>query len=205
MKINSLIISLILMAGCTSAEDTETTKTPMDIENLETGTLAGGCFWCIEAAFEGLDGVYEATSGYTGGDEVNPTYEEVTSKSTGHYEAVQISYDPSIITYSEILDFYWKQIDPTDDEGQFVDRGPQYRTAIFYHDETQKAMAKESREALDSSGDLDGPVVTDILPATVFYPAEEYHQDYYKKRTVQYQVYKKGSGRESRLGELWDK
>lgn len=159
-------------------------------------TFAGGCFWCIESAFDKADGVVEAVSGYTGGHVENPTYEEVSSGETGHLEAVEVTYDPDKISYPEILQIFWEQIDPMDGGGQFVDRGSQYRSAIFYHNEEQKRMAEESRKALDESGRFDKPIATEIRKAETFYKAEEYHQDYYKKSAQRYEFYRSRSGRE---------
>jgi peptide methionine sulfoxide reductase msrA/msrB len=168
-------------------------------------TFAGGCFWCTEADFEKVLGVVKAVSGYTGGHEENPSYKEVSSGKTGHLEAVQVHYDPSKITYQELADFFWRTIDPTDPGGQFVDRGPQYRSAIFYHDEAQKRLAEESKEALGKSGRFDKPIVTEILPLNTFYEAEEYHQDYYKRHRLRYKYYRNGSGRDLFLKRVWGK
>jgi peptide methionine sulfoxide reductase msrA/msrB len=177
----------------------------MEKEILDKATFAGGCFWCIESAFDGLEGVKEAVSGYTGGKIKNPTYSEVCSGKTGHYEAVQVTFDSTKIKYKDLLDTFWRQIDPTDPTGQFADKGFQYKTAIFYHSEEQKRIAEESKKALEKSGKFDKPVVTEIKEATEFYPAEDYHQDYYKKCPVRYQNYKVGSGRESFLQRIWEK
>jgi len=171
----------------------------------ETATLAGGCFWCLEPPFEKLDGVIKVEAGYTGGHKKNPTYKEVTTGKTGHAEAVRIIFDPAKITYAELLEVFWKQIDPTDPGGQFSDQGSQYRTAIFYHSEAQKRLAEESRETLTKSGRFDKPIVTEITPASEFYRAEEYHQDFYKKNSFQYKLYRQGSGRESFLTRIWKK
>jgi peptide methionine sulfoxide reductase msrA/msrB len=173
--------------------------------NWQKATFAGGCFWCTEADFEKLPGVVRVVSGYTGGHKENPSYAEVSSGMTGHVEAVQVHYDPSKITYRELLDFFWKHIDPTDGGGQFVDRGSQYRSAIFYHDEEQKQLAEKSKEALEKSGKFSKPIVTEIIKFTKFYEAEEYHQDYYKKSSVKYNLYRYGSGRDQFLKEAWDK
>jgi peptide methionine sulfoxide reductase msrA/msrB len=159
-------------------------------------TFAGGCFWCIEAAFDKTNGVKEAISGYTGGHKENPTYEEVSTGKTGHLEAVQVIYDPSRISYETLLDIFWQQIDPTDSTGQFVDKGSQYRTAIFYHNDEQRRIAEESKRSLESSGRYDRPIVTEIRPAVTFYRAEEYHQDYYRKDESRYEFYRSRSGRE---------
>lgn len=158
----------------------------------------------MESAFEGLAGVKEAVSGYTGGEKEKPTYEEVSSSTTGHFEGIEIHYDPKKITYSELLDFYWKQIDPTDADGQFADKGPQYRTAIIYQNEEEKKIAEESKMLLEKSGKFSMPIATLILPFKNFFPAEEYHQDYYKKSALHYKLYVRGSGREKKLKEIWE-
>jgi len=170
---------------------------------LETATFAGGCFWCMESPFEELEGVKEVVSGYTGGFKENPTYEEVCSGDTGHAEAVQIQFDPSKTTYSELLEVFWKQIDPTDRTGQFADRGSQYRTAIFYHSGKQKRLAEESKKKIDASGRFDRPVVTEIVKASAFYPAEDYHQNYCSKNPVRYRLYRSNSGRDRFLEGTW--
>ena len=165
-------------------------------EGTAVATFAGGCFWCMEPPFEKVDGVAKVLSGYAGGDEDNPTYEDVSYGRTGHLESIQVSYDPKRVDYAKLLDVFWRQIDPTDDGGQFVDRGKQYRTAIFYHDEEQKKLAEVSKAALARSGRFDRPIVTEIRPAGRFWPAEEYHQDFYKKSPVRYKSYRAGSGRD---------
>ncbi|MFH1404159.1 MAG: peptide-methionine (S)-S-oxide reductase MsrA [Candidatus Altiarchaeota archaeon] len=170
---------------------------------LEVATFAGGCFWCMEAGFEPLEGVVEAVSGYTGGRDDDPTYDEVSTGSTGHLEAVQVYYDPEKISYRELVEEYWKNIDPTDAGGQFADRGSQYETAIFYHNEEQKRIADESKKMLQESGKYDSPIATKVIKFERFYTAEEYHQDYYKKNNVHYSAYKKGSGREGYIKRLW--
>ena len=172
---------------------------------LEKATFAGGCFWCMTPPFEKLDGVKEVISGYTGGHTVNPTYEDVTSETTGHRESVEIAYDPSKITYEKLLDVFWRQINPTDAGGQFVDRGPSYTSAIFYHSEEQKRLAEESKKKLAGSGRFDKPIVTEILPAGAFYRAEEYHQDYWKKNPIRYKFYRYNSGRDQYLAKVWGK
>lgn len=166
-------------------------------------TFAGGCFWCLESDLARLEGVLEAVSGYTGGHTENPAYEQVTTGLTGHFEAVRVSFDPGLISYNQILDAFWKSIDPTDPGGQFADRGSQYRTAILYHDEEQRVAAEESRKALEISGKFKGPVATLILPADVFYPAEDYHQKYYEKNKEHYRRYRVLSGRQDFLEKLW--
>jgi peptide methionine sulfoxide reductase msrA/msrB len=171
--------------------------------NLEKATFAGGCFWCMETPFEKLAGVKEVISGYTGGKKENPTYEEVSAGTTGHVESIQVIYDPSKITYAKLLDVFWRQINPTDAGGQFADRGSQYRSIIFYQNDEQKKLAEKSKEELQKSGRFQKPIVTEILPASRFYPAEEYHQDYYKKNPVNYKRYRYGSGREQFLENTW--
>lgn len=170
---------------------------------VEIATLAGGCFWCIEAPFESIDGVLKVVSGYSGGAVENPTYEQVTSGTTGHKEAVQVYFDPELISYSEILDVFWKQLDPTDAGGSFYDRGSQYESGIFYHNNKQKQVAEKSKNDLEKSGIFDKPIVTKIEKFVNFYPAEEYHQDYAEKNPLHYSNYKKGSGRESFIKAVW--
>jgi peptide methionine sulfoxide reductase msrA/msrB len=172
---------------------------------LQKATFAGGCFWCTEADFEKLPGVVKVISGYTGGNKENPTYEEVSSGRTGHLEAVQVYYDPTRITYEELLKYFWRHVDPTDAGGQFVDRGPQYRSAIFYHDEEQKQSAEKSKEALGKSGRFNKPIVTEILKFSKFYEAEDYHQDYYKTHPLKYKFYRYRSGRDQFLEKVWGK
>jgi peptide methionine sulfoxide reductase msrA/msrB len=169
----------------------------------EVAILAGGCFWCTEGAFDGLPGVLEATSGYTGGDKPNPTYEEVSAGGTGHFESIEVRFDPSKISYAEILNVFWRQIDPTDSGGQFADRGSQYRAAIFVRDDEQRRIAEASKAALEAKHWFDKPIVTMILPAGPFYRAEEYHQDYHAKNQVQYKAYKWGSGRGPYIERVW--
>ncbi len=181
------------------------TEMPKEEMNLRKATFAGGCFWCTESDFEKLPGVVKVISGYTGGNKENPTYAEVSSGTTGHVEAVQVYYDPSKITYEELLDYFWKHIDPTDTGGQFVDRGAQYRSVIFYHDEDQKRSAEKSKEALGKSGKFNKPIATEILKFTKFYEAEDYHQDYYKTHSLKYKFYRYGSGRDQFLEKTWGK
>ncbi|MEH7522893.1 peptide-methionine (S)-S-oxide reductase MsrA [Bacillus sp. JJ1503] len=172
-------------------------------EKLELATFAGGCFWCMVSPFDEQPGIREVISGYTGGHKENPTYEEVCSDTTGHYEAVQITFDPAIFPYKKLLDLFWQQIDPTDEGGQFNDRGLSYRTAIFYHNEEQRDMAEASRKELAESGRFQKPIATGILPASRFYNAEDKHQDYYKKNPLHYNLYKEGSGRARFIRENW--
>ena len=171
--------------------------------NYKTATFAGGCFWCVESDFEKVDGVIEAISGYAGGEEPNPTYKQVSAGGTGYAESVQVRYDPQKITYRELLDVFWRHVDPTDAGGQFVDRGSQYRSAIFYNDEEQKRIAQESKAELEKSGRFSKPIVTEIVPLGKFYPAEEYHQDYYSKNPLRYKLYRFGSGRDQFLKSKW--
>lgn len=172
-------------------------------EKLSLATFAGGCFWCMVEPFDEQPGIIEVISGYTGGHKENPTYEEVCTDTTGHYEAVQITYDPEVFSYEKLLELFWQQIDPTDEDGQFNDRGMSYRTAIFYHNKKQKELAEASKAALAASGRFQKPIVTPILPATTFYKAEEKHQHYYKKNSFHYRLYKEGSGRANFIRENW--
>ncbi|MBX9969334.1 peptide-methionine (S)-S-oxide reductase MsrA [Priestia aryabhattai] len=172
-------------------------------EKYEVATFAGGCFWCMVKPFDEQPGIIKVVSGYTGGHKENPTYKEVCSETTGHYEAVQITFDPEVFPYEKLLELYWPQIDPTDAGGQFADRGDSYRTAIFYHNEHQKALAEESKRQLEASGRFSEPIATQILPAKPFYEAEEYHQGYYKKNKFRYAMYRRGSGRDRFIKENW--
>jgi len=170
---------------------------------IEKATFAGGCFWCLEADFKKIDGVIDAVSGYIGGNTENPTYHEVSLGGTGHAEAVQVHYDPDKITYPDLLDIFWRHVDPTDAGGQFVDRGSQYRPAIFYHSEDQKQLAQASKQALAQSGTFDKPIATEIVAFTKFYPAEDYHQNYYKRNAQHYELYRQHSGRDQFLKNVW--
>jgi peptide methionine sulfoxide reductase msrA/msrB len=192
----SILIFLVLPAPL------ETNQIPENQQ--ETATLAGGCFWCIEHPFEDLSGVYQAVSGYTQGTLKNPTYEQVSSGTTGHREAVQITFNPEIISYSQVLEIFWKQIDPTDFEGQFSDRGFQYTTAIYYNSAEQKEIAEKQKSALQSSKIFNKSIVTEILPPSPFYPAEEYHQDYSLKNPIRYKLYSTASGRVSYTKQIWE-
>lgn len=174
-----------------------------EVSATEKATFAGGCFWCMVPPFEKLDGVKEVLSGYTGGYKDNPTYEEVSAGKTGHVEAIEVTFDPSRISYEKLLDVFWRQIDPTDPGGQFVDRGSQYRSVIFFHTQAQKALAEKSKEALAKSGRYSKAIATEILPAGKFYKAEEYHQDYWKKNPVRYKFYRYNSGRDQFLKKVW--
>ena len=177
----------------------------MEQQTYEVATFAGGCFWCMVKPFDQWPGVKSVVSGYTGGETKNPTYEEVCSERTGHVEAVQIVFDPVEFPYERLLEVFWQQIDPTDEGGQFCDRGSSYRTAIFYHNEEQRELAEASKQRLAESGRFSRPIVTPILPAKEFYPAEEYHQDFYKKSPQHYRMYRAGSGRDQFLNITWEK
>lgn len=195
MSFIGLFVSCALLASFSSS--------PVHATGRKTAIFAGGCFWCMEPPFEQLEGVIDVTAGYTGGRTENPTYREVSSGTTGHYEAVRVIYDPDLITYERLLEVFWRQIDPTDDGGQFADRGTQYYTAIFYLDEEQRRLAEESKKRLGASGMFDKPIATAVLPAPPFYEAEEYHQDYAEKNVLHYSRYKTGSGREAFLKKTW--
>lgn len=169
----------------------------------DIATFAGGCFWCMVKPFDQYDGIIRVTSGYTGGDVPFPEYEQVKSGNTGHYEAVQIEYNPAVFSYQKLLDVFWPQIDPTDDGGQFHDRGSQYRSAIFYHSDEQKQLAEASKRKIESSGRFSRPIVTEILPAGPFYPAEDYHQDFYLKNKQEYAEDRKKSGRDEFIKKNW--
>ncbi len=172
---------------------------------VQTATFAGGCFWCMEGPFEQVEGVISVTSGYTGGTKEHPTYEEVSSGITGHAEAIEILYDNSKLSYEQLLEVFWRNIDPTTTNQQFADHGTQYRTAIFYHNEEQRRLAEASKQRLAASGKFHDPIVTEIVPASTFYPAEDYHQDYYKKNPLRYKLYHEGSGRAGFLRKTWGK
>jgi peptide methionine sulfoxide reductase msrA/msrB len=167
--------------------------------------LAGGCFWCVESDFEKLDGVYEVVSGYTGGHLENPTYKEVGSGKSGHIEAAVVSYDPAKLSYRDILDYFMRHIDPTDNRGQFCDRGPQYRPAIFFHNEEEKTTAETLLAELETSKPFSAPINVELIAASTFYPAEDYHQDYYKKNPYRYKFYRFSCGRDARVNEIWGK
>lgn len=192
-----VVVSGLLVAAAAGGDEAEK-------ESLARATFAGGCFWCMEPPFDELDGVVSTTSGYTGGHRKDPTYEEVSGGGTGHTEAVQVAYDPARISYEELLEVFWHNIDPTVEDRQFCDRGNQYRTGIFYHDEEQKRLAEASRQEIVDSGRFD-QVVTEISALSVFYPAEDYHQDFYKKNPLRYKSYRFGCGRDRRLEQLWGK
>jgi len=205
-KLIVLFIAMLVMGGMHMALAGEGGKGSVaPPKKLEKATFAGGCFWCMEPPFEKLKGVDAVISGYTGGRTENPKYEEVSSGRTGHAEAVEVHYDPSQITYAELLDVFWHNIDPTTRDRQFVDTGSQYRTAVFYHNDEQKRLAEDSKMKLDASGRFGKPIVTEIVPAGKFYAAEEYHQDYYKKSSTRYKFYRFNSGRDQYLERIWGK
>lgn len=194
-----LVASIALAAACQGSG----AATPARGDKTEIAILAGGCFWCTEGAFDDVPGVVEAVSGYTGGEKVDPTYEEVSAGGTGHFESIQVRFDPSKITYAQILNIFWRQIDPTDVGGQFADRGFQYRSAIFVRDKSQRKIAEASKQALEATHWFDKPIATLILPAGPFYRAEEYHQNYHANHPVEYKAYKWGSGRGPFLERVW--
>ena len=175
------------------------------MDQHEIATFAGGCFWCMQPPFDAVPGVMSTTVGYTGGTKLNPTYEEVCGGQTGHTESIQVVFDPRRVSYAQVLDVFWRNIDPTTLNRQFADAGTQYRTAIFYHSEEQKHLAIASKERLGRSGTFGKPTVTEITPASTFYPAEEYHQAYYKKNPIRYKLYRIGSGRDGYLRKMWEK
>jgi methionine-S-sulfoxide reductase len=184
---------LLFAAASPTGGETKTAK----------ATFAGGCFWCMEPPFDKIDGVLATTSGYTGGKVSNPSYEQVSAGGTGHLEAVEVTYDPSKVSYEKLLEVFWQNIDPTDANGQFCDRGAQYATAIFVHDEEQRRLAEESKRAIADSGRLKKPIVTPIRDAGPFYAAEDYHQDYYEKNPIRYKFYRGRCGRDRALEKLW--
>lgn len=205
MKTNVAALCLALfLPACARAEDPAVEEL-RPAAGQAAATFAGGCFWCTEADFEKLPGVTKAQSGYSGGDEVNPSYEQVAGGGTGHIEAVRVIYDPKKISYEQLLAHFWRTVDPTDGGGQFCDRGAQYRTAIFVKSEAERAAALASKQKLEKSGQLKKPVATEILRLSAFYAAEDYHQDYYKKNPLRYNYYRTGCGRERRLQEIWGK
>jgi peptide-methionine (S)-S-oxide reductase len=207
-----MVLSLLLAAGTAlaavataqessdgqKADDPSTTK-----DGLASAIFAGGCFWCMEPPYDELEGVVSTTSGYAGGTTADPTYEEVSAGSTGHAEVVKVVYDPAKVGYAELLNVFWHNIDPLTANAQFCDHGGQYRSAIFYMGEEQEELAKQSKEALATSGWFDQPIVTEIVPASDFYPAEDYHQDYYEKNPIRYKFYRYSCGRDQRLEEVW--
>ncbi|WP_439859164.1 peptide-methionine (S)-S-oxide reductase MsrA [Pseudomonas sp. MBLB4136] len=204
----ALLLSALLLGACKpgapqvqQAQASPATDLPPGEQGV--AVFAGGCFWCTESDFDKLPGVISTTSGYTGGHLANPSYQQVSAGGTGHTEAVLVSYDPRKTSYADLLEAFWPTIDPLTANAQFCDHGSQYRSAIFYSTPEEKALAEASKAALESSGRFDQPIVTEILPATTFYPAEEYHQDYYRKNPLRYTYYRSGCGRDARLEQLW--
>lgn len=200
------VTAALLVAGLSAGgalAQQEKAATPARPAVTATATFAGGCFWCTESDFDKVEGVISTTSGYTGGRTANPTYESVTAGGTGHAEAVQVVYDPSKVSYAKLLEYFWRTIDPTVKDRQFCDVGSSYRSAIFVHDDQQRALAEASKKALSTSKPFREPIVTEIVKATTFYPAEEYHQDYYIKNPVRYKFYRFNCGRDARLKQLW--
>ncbi len=202
MKLNSIPMAFLIAALLVPVGLNAQTPAPRP-EATAKATFGGGCFWCMEEAFDKVPGVTATTSGYMGGQTRNPTYEQVSTGRTGHAEVVQVEYDPSKVTYEKLLDAFWRNIDPTQKDAQFCDHGSQYRSAVFYHNDEQRRLVEASRAALAGNKPFKGEIVTQIAKADVFYPAEGYHQDYYMKNPVRYQFYKSGCGREARLKELW--
>ncbi len=207
LSVTGITTALALAAVTAVAAGNDSMTKPKEAVSgkQEVATFAGGCFWCMEAPFDKLPGVISVTVGYTGGHVKNPTYEQVSAGGTGHAESAQIVYDQGKISYDKLLDVFWHNIDPTVKDRQFCDIGSQYRSAIFYHNEEQKVLAQKSKEALEKTKPFKGPIVTEITPASEFYPAEEYHQHYYKKNPIRYKYYRYGCGRDQRLEQLWGK
>jgi peptide-methionine (S)-S-oxide reductase len=200
LRLGTAVLFSLGLVASTSAMAADTTA--VKAGNTATALFAGGCFWCIEADFEKLPGVIEAQSGYTAGKKLNPTYEQVSAGGTGHTEAVRVTYDPVRLSYARLVDFFWKHIDPTVKDKQFCDSGNQYRSGIYWQNEAERKLAESSREALLSSGKFK-VIHTEIIAATTFYPAEEYHQDYYMKNPIRYAYYRNGCGRDGRVQQLW--
>lgn len=198
------LVALAALAVCGAAV-AQTTQTAAPAAGQAVATFAGGCFWCMEEAYEKVPGVSSVVSGFMGGTVANPTYKQVSGGNTGHAEAVQVTFDPTKVSYQQLVDWFWVNIDPGDASGQFCDKGSEYRSAIFFRGEEQKQIAQASKEKLQASGKLKQPVVTEITAAGPFYPAEDYHQDYYKKNAARYQYYKYGCGRAARLEQIWGK
>jgi len=200
-----VLLAVTVFAAAPEKMKDKSNQGDMMIGKTALATFAGGCFWCMEPPFDKLDGVISTTSGYAGGKVDNPTYKQVSAGVTGHTEVVQVVYDPAKVSYEKLLDVFWMQINPTTPNRQFVDVGSQYRSGIFYHDDEQRGLAEASKGKLESSGRFDGPIVTEITPLDKFWPAEDYHQDYYKKSPVRYKFYRFNSGRDQFLGDVWGK
>lgn len=207
-----LTLALLSLAACAPAQSSEAnaSEAPSEVQTrassmqTDTAIFAGGCFWCVESDYEKLPGVISVVSGYTGGRTDNPTYKEVTYKNTGHYEAVKVTFDPAVISYEALVDYFWPHVDPTDPNGQFCDKGESYRTAIFARPD-QLSIASQSKSEIEENKPFAAKIVTPILPATKFYDAEDYHQDYYKKNPLKYKYYRTGCRRDARLKQLWGK
>ena len=204
-RLLALLWIALFSLGAPGSATAQVQPTPLAKTAAAKATFAGGCFWCMEEAFDKVPGVIATVSGYMGGSVKNPTYDQVSSSRTGHAEVVQVEYDPAKVSYAKLLEAFWRNIDPTQKDGQFCDHGPQYRSAIFYHDEEQKKLAEASRQALQKNKPFRGEIVTEIARAAEFYPAEVYHQDFYQKNPARYKFYKSGCGREARLQQLWSK
>ena len=202
-----LSISAAIIAGTIAFLSTASADEPFPIDakpiNVEEAIFAGGCFWCVESDFDKVEGVVDTISGYTGGTVPNPTYKQVSKETTGHYEAVKVIYDPEVVSYSELVEYFWRHVDPTDAGGQFCDRGHSYQTAIFAKPGQERVIAEASKAALEESGVLADPIVTPILDADTFWRAEEYHQDYYTKNPLRYNYYRRSCGRDKRVKEVW--
>jgi len=208
LRISSLLFTpfialTMLLSSTVQAEDLA--KKASVTDQIESIILAGGCFWCIESDYEKLDGIISVVSGYSGGTSVNPTYKEVSSGNSGHIEVVEVTYNPQQISLDEILDFFWRHIDPTRNDGQFCDRGPQYRPAIFYKDETEREAILKSAAHIENIKPFKAPLKVEFIQSSKFYPAEDYHQDYYKKNPLRYNYYRYSCGRDARVEELWGK
>ena len=198
-----ILICIGLWSCAHSPKAVQVNAAPLAADNLAKATFAGGCFWCMEKPFDQIEGVLSTTSGYSGGQKTNPTYQQVSAGATGHAESVQVVYDPDQVNYEQLLEVFWRNVDPLDADGQFCDRGNQYRTGIFYHNEEQRRLAEQSKQNLKQSGQLQAPPITEIVVFQTFYPAEDYHQDYYRKNPLQYKLYRTTCGRDRRLKELW--
>jgi len=209
LTLSLVLVGYLQVQSMSTDEKMDTDKAMSKTDEMATATrtavFAGGCFWCTESDFEKVPGVTEAISGYTGGKEVNPTYEQVSSHATGHVESVKVIYDPAKVSYGQLVEWFWRHVDPTDSGGQFVDRGPQYRSVIFYANDEQQRIAEASKQKLAASGHFDKPIVTEIRPLGPFYPAEDYHQNYYSSNPLRYHWYRSGSGRDRFIEDSWGK
>lgn len=202
LKSLSFAATLLVVATCSQSNADPVPSVSVSSET-KTAVFAGGCFWCVEADFDKVEGVVSTLSGFAGGHVDNPSYKQVTYTDTGHYEVVQIEYDASVVSFSELLEYYWRHVDPTDDGGQFCDRGDSYKTAVFVNDESERKTAEMSKASIEASGVLEDPIVTPILDAAPFWKAEEYHQDYYQKNPLRYRYYRTSCGRNNRVEEVW--